>query len=178
MKNLKVLFVVAGVVSISACTTFEDIQNGLGDLSNRGAHVNELIAKIGYPNGQTNVAGQKLYIWDSSRTVSYTMPVTSYNSGTVSTYGTYGSTFGTYGGTSTSYVPQTANYRCKITVEVDSSERIRGYGYDGNIGGCQRYASALKTTTSKTYTKKSREYNKTTGDKSVSEWSHGSIEHN
>ncbi len=141
-KLVMVLMLVCASLGLVACTTFEDIQRGLDDL--RGSPISLLINKIGYPNGQMNVAGKKLYIWDSSQTVSYTMPVTTYNTGTVNAYGAYGNSYGTYSGTSTSYVPQTANYRCKITVEVDSNERIVGFSGDGNVGGCQRYASALK----------------------------------
>ena len=129
-------------IFLTGCSTFEDIDKGLSNLY--GQHIDSLIAKIGYPNKQNEVAGRKLYVWDSSQTVSYSMPVTNYNSGSVNAYGTYGSAYGTYSGTSTSWVPQVANYFCTITVEVDSSETIVAAQYGGNIGGCERYAAAFR----------------------------------
>jgi len=129
-------------IFLTGCYTFEDIDKGLSNLY--GQHIDSLIAKIGYPNKQNEVAGRKLYVWDSSQTVSYSMPVTNYNSGSVNAYGTYGSAYGTYSGTSTSWVPQVANYFCTITVEVDSSETIVAAQYGGNIGGCERYAAAFR----------------------------------
>ena len=33
---------------------------------------------------------------------------------------------------------------CKITVEVDSNDRIINWSYSGNRGGCSSYSNALK----------------------------------
>ena len=131
-----------GIIFLASCSTFEDIDKGLSNL--HGQHIDSLIAKIGYPNGHNVVAGRKLYIWDSSQTVSYLMPVTNYNPGSVNAYGTYGSAYWTYSGTSTSWVPQVATYYCIITVEVDTRETIVAAQYGGNIGGCERYAAAFR----------------------------------
>ena len=138
-----ILALLALLVTIVGCTTFSDIEAGLGKYA--GSHINSLVGVIGYPNGQSTIGGDVLYIWDSSRTVSYTMPTTSYNSGTVNTYGTYGTQYGAYSGTSTTYVTQTANYQCRIMVRVNSSDIIVGSQYEGNIGGCERYASAFRS---------------------------------
>ena len=136
---MKKLFLFISLLIFSARTTFEDIDKGLA--SYYGQHINSLISKIGYPNAQNNIAGRKLYIWDSRQTVSYSMPMTSYNSGTVNTFsGGYGS----YTGTTTNWVPMVANYFCTITVEVNSSETIIASQFNGNIGGCERYARAFK----------------------------------
>lgn len=126
----------------AGCSTFEDIENGLFSLY--GRHVDELVAKIGYPNGQNEVAGRKLYIWDSRQTFSYSMPKTSYSSGTMNTYSTYGNAYGTYGGTTTTWVSQVNTYNCTIIVEVDAAERISSAQFNGNIGGCEKYAAALR----------------------------------
>jgi hypothetical protein len=141
-QYIKAVFCISMFGALVGCTTFEDIDKGLSNLY--GQNINSLIAKIGYPNKQNEVAGRKLYIWDSSQTVSYFMPTTSYSSGSVNSYGTYGSAYGTYSGTTTSYVPQVATYFCTITVEVDSSETIVAAQYGGNIGGCERYAAAFR----------------------------------
>ena len=140
MKRLYFLFFVG--IFLTSCSTFEDIDKGLTNL--HGQHIDNLIAKIGYPNGQNEVAGRKLYIWDSRQTVSYSMPTTSYSSGNVNAYGTYGSAFGTYSGSTTTWVPQVATYFCTITVEVNQNETIVAAQYGGNIGGCERYAAAFR----------------------------------
>lgn len=134
MKKLSTII----LIFVASCTTFKDIENGLASYNGMG--IQSLIAHIGYPSAERNVAGRKLYVWDSRRTVTYSMPSTSTSSGTVYTNG--GS--GYYSGSSTTWIPQTANYFCTITVEVNSSEEIVGSQYQGNIGGCERYASAFR----------------------------------
>lgn len=111
----------------ASCTTFEDIDAGLKNLY--GKNINLLLAKIGYPNGQNEVAGRKLYIWDSRETISYATNVTSY---------------GTYGGTTTTLVPIVTTYYCTIIVEVDRNETIVAAQFEGNIEGCEKYAAAFR----------------------------------
>ena len=123
---------------LKSCTTFEDISKGLDKYY--GLSINSLIQTIGYPNGERIVAGRKLYVWDSRRTVTYSMPTTTQSSGTVYS----GMSSGTYYGSSTTWVPTTANYFCTITVEVDSSDKIINSQFNGNIGGCERYAAAFR----------------------------------
>jgi hypothetical protein len=134
--------IITASLALSGCTTFEDIDNGLSNL--HGQHIDALVAKIGYPLSQNEVAGRKLYIWDSRKTFSYSLPVTTYNSGNVNTYGAYGNTYGTYSGSTTSYVPQVTTYYCTITVEVNAYETIVAAQYNGNIGGCEPYAKAFR----------------------------------
>ncbi len=64
---------------------------------------------------------------------------------TAQSFGTVNSSagWGTFSGmtTQTSYVP--VNYNCSITLQVDISNRISGYEYNGNIGGCGGYIRRL-----------------------------------
>ena len=135
----KILGILALCFLLPSCfSTFADLENGLNQ--HQGLSLNTLVNRIGYPSAQMNIAGKKLYIWESSQTVSYSMPTTSSSSGTVYS----GTSSGTYSGSSTIWVPTTANYNCKITVEVDESDNIINNTYSGNIGGCERYAKALQ----------------------------------
>jgi hypothetical protein len=65
-------------------------------------------------------------------------PVTTYNSGTVSGYGTDGGYVnGTYNGTATTYVPQTSEpiviaQRCTTRFTVNSDGRITNWSWEGN----------------------------------------------
>ena len=120
---------IALTCTVAACSTFNDMDNGLAAM--KGQPVDNLIAVLGYPSGQTTVAGRNFVVWSTARTVSGTTPVSTYNPGS-------------YGGYSTTYMPTSYNYNCTIKVEVDAQNRIVGYNYDGNIGGCQGYSKALK----------------------------------
>jgi len=122
------------LLPLISCTTFQDMDKGLARYN--GQNIHSLIRTIGYPNDQREIAGRKLYIWDTNRNVTIQMPTTS--SSTVTGPG------GFYTGTSTTYVPQNLNYNCRITVEVNSSETIVNYEWYGNLLGCERYASAFR----------------------------------
>ena len=127
------------VLFLPSCfNTFGALESGLD--SHQGQSLTSLINKIGYPTSQMNIAGRKLYVWHSSQTVSYSMPTTSSTSGTVYSW----TSSGMYSGSSTVWVPTTANYQCKITVEVDDSDNIINNTFEGNIGGCERYAKAFR----------------------------------
>ncbi|MGC1497815.1 MAG: hypothetical protein WA790_18570 [Sulfitobacter sp.] len=127
---------------LSACTTFEDIDQGLSLLE--GRPIDDLIGILGFPDGEQNIAGRKLVVWSSSQNVTTVTPVTNYSSGTANAYGTGGYAYGTYSGTTTSYVPSTVNYNCTIKVQIDRANRIVGHDFEGNIGGCERYAQAIR----------------------------------
>lgn len=137
--NCRVVSLLFLAFILTSCSTFQDISDGLDRFS--GKHVDSLIDVIGYPTYQQKVGSHDLYIWDSSQVVTFSMPKTTYHSGSVSGYG---GGYGTYGGTSTTYVPQTYNYNCKITIEVDNQDRIIDWNFEGNIGGCERYAKAFR----------------------------------
>jgi hypothetical protein len=43
----------------------------------------------------------------------------------------------------TTYFDEGTSYQCKIRVFVDSADVIVGWDYEGNEGGCGRYAATL-----------------------------------
>lgn len=129
-------------VLVPACTTFEDIDGGLDTF--QGRSINDLISVIGFPDGERTVAGRRMVIWSSSQNVTSVSPVTTYSSGTANAYGSGGYGYGSYSGTSTTYVPTTVNYNCTIMVEIDRNNSILGHDFEGNIGGCEQYAAALR----------------------------------
>ena len=125
---------------LSGCTTFQDIDDGLGKF--RGKHIESLIDVIGYPTYQHTVGTHDLYIWDSDEQVSIAMPITTYTAGTVAPYdGSFNINSGT---STTTYVPQTFNLKCKINVEVDDEDKIINWQLEGDSDGCYQVAEALK----------------------------------
>lgn len=109
-----------------------------------GRPIDDLINVIGFPDGEQEIAGRRIVFWSSSQNVTTTTPVTNYSYGTANAYGAGGSTFGSYSGTTTSYIPTTVNYNCTIKVQIDQSNRILGHDFEGNIGGCELYAQAIR----------------------------------
>lgn len=135
----KILGLLSLLFLLPSCfNTFGTLESGLD--KHQGLSIQTLIQSIGYPTAQQNIAGRKLYIWNSSQTVSYSMPTTSNSSGTVYS----GTSSGTYNSSSTIWVPTTANYNCRITIEVDESDKIINNYWEGNVGGCERYAKAFR----------------------------------
>ena len=127
-------------LALTACTTFQDIDEGLGKF--KGKHIESLIDVIGYPTYQHTVGTHDLYIWDSSEEVAIVMPITTYTAGT---FVPYDGSFNINSGTSaTAYVPQTFNYECKISVEVDDEDKIIKWQLDGDSDGCYQVAQALQ----------------------------------
>jgi hypothetical protein len=131
MKKILIFFL---LFTLSSCTTFDDMNKGLSRYS--GQHIHTLILTIGYPNAQREIAGKKLYVWDSRQNISFSIPQTSSS--------TIVGPSGVYTGTSTTMVPHNLNSYCTITVEVNSSDMIVNYEWYGNILGCERFAKSFR----------------------------------
>jgi hypothetical protein len=119
--------------SLGACTTFQDIENGLSGLV--GKDISHAINKLGYPAGERSVAGKKIYVWSTQNSGSYVMPQTNYNTGYV------GGMPVSY--TTTGYTTHSYNYACTIEIIVNKADTIETWQYSGNVGGCSHYASRL-----------------------------------
>lgn len=78
--------------------------------------------------------------WGTSRNVTAFVPTTSTTTG----YAQSGTQTARFNATSTSIAPITAHHHCTIQMQVDSSNIIRRYQYDGSWGGCASYIDALK----------------------------------
>ena len=133
-KAMRKYLIVGATLLISACTTFSNLETGLAALV--GQPFQAAIDKIGYPAGQMKVGDDTVYAW--GRNFSMSMPT--YNS--AQTTGTVGSTPYTANTGYTSY--QSVNYQCDVKIIVGPDNVIKSWQYDGNMGGCDAYASALK----------------------------------
>lgn len=136
MKKTKFLILFIALY-ISGCT-FKYMDEGLSAL--KGQDIEQAINYLGYPDNKQEIAGNKVYTWARAYTVSSVVPVQSYNSGNVSGYGGYAN----YNTTTTSYIPQTDHYSCNLKIITDKKDIIISAQYDGNMGGCSRYGTALK----------------------------------
>jgi hypothetical protein len=94
------------------------------------------IAKLGYPAGQMKVGDDTVYGWGRN----FTMNMPQYR--TATTNGYVGST--AYTGTTGYMASVPVQYQCDIKIAVGPDNIIKSWQYDGNIGGCGAYASALK----------------------------------
>jgi ABC-type uncharacterized transport system ATPase subunit len=130
----KIFIVLTSLFLLSSCTTTEDMNKGLA--RHNGQHIHTLIMTIGYPNVQREIAGRKLYIWDSRQNVSFSIPQTSSS--------TIIGPSGVYTGTSTTMSHQNIQSHCTITVEVTSTDTIVNYEWYGNYIGCERFAQKFR----------------------------------
>lgn len=115
---------------LTGCVTFEQVDAGLATL--RGKSLEQVIAVLGYPDSERSIAGKTIYTWGNRNTGSYTVPTTN----TATTY-VNGQAIQTtmYGSRTESY-----DYYCKVDAIVGRGGIVEDVQYDGNLGGCERYA--------------------------------------
>jgi hypothetical protein len=109
------------------------LEKGLNSLLGQPATV--AVARLGYPDGEREIMGDKIYIWSTSHQAALPVTNTSTTTGSVGGVPVYGQTTGT------AWVPVTA--RCTIQLAVDASGQIKHYQYQGNPMGCSGYARML-----------------------------------
>ena len=111
MKKIVIIFCVL------MCTTLSANAFGMKSTMNRlmdswvGENINTVVNQWGYPNDTKDVAGRKLYYWNSSR------------------FYVSGNQYGTYGGEST----------CNKIFEVDDENNIIKWQWEGNSCPCTYY---------------------------------------
>ncbi len=111
-------------MGVTGCSTFSDIDEGMTVM--RGKPVNDLIGVLGFPDAEQEVAGRRFVVWSTSRNVSTVTAVPNFTGGPIT------------------YAPTNNTYACTIKVELDEQDRILGHEFQGNIGGCERYAKAIR----------------------------------
>ena len=131
-KRLSLFFIATGLVG---CATCGQLEAGLNALVGRPEQ--DAFSALGYPSGQQQFAGDKVYVWGQSRNATMFMPQTSTTTGYVGTTPVYGST------TSMQAIPM--NFNCTIKVIVDGGGTIKTWEYDGNMGGCKPYIDRLNS---------------------------------
>ena len=127
MKNIQEwLIAVTFVFVATSCATFDNIEAGLNSLV--GRDITDAINVLGYPDGEREVVGKKVYTWHTSQFGSYSLPRTSYDTGYV------GSVPFSY--TATTYTTQIYHYQCNIDLIVEDGWQIISWQLAGNVGGC------------------------------------------
>jgi len=129
----KFLTCLLAIFILSGCMTFTKIENGLTALE--GKHIDRAVSVLGYPSGTQTFGNKTIYLWSVSRNGTLVLPQTQSTTGYVGNTPIYGTT------TTNQFVP--VNYNCLIKIIVNSSERIISWEYQGNVGGCNQYASRL-----------------------------------
>jgi hypothetical protein len=114
---------------LTACATAQ-LDAGLKGLV--GENIHEAINRLGYPDGQRTVMGDTVYIWSTNRNVAMPMNTTTTTTGAVGTTPYYGTTTGM------TFVPMT--FACTVQIATDANGAIKSYQWEGNQGGCRRYA--------------------------------------
>ena len=132
MKKTFLTLAAAASVLLSGCA-FDRLSGGLKTLLGKDIHV--AVAKLGYPDDERVILGDKVYVWSTNRMTVMPIYTTSTTSGTVGSTPYYGTTM------TPSYVPVNAN--CKIQLTTDSDGIITRYQVEGNESGCSAYASGF-----------------------------------
>lgn len=130
-------------VALSACavppdTTFSDLKAAL--VLQQGQPIQSMVEHLGYPQNERTVIGQKIYTWERTRQITYTVPDSAYTSGTIVTRD---GRIGRFSGFTDTYRSRTDQLHCKLEVFVDAADRIQNTTWNGNTGGCRYYANAL-----------------------------------
>ncbi|MBZ5882559.1 hypothetical protein, partial [Escherichia coli] len=74
MKRLLKSIALISLGAVSGCTTMDSARPSMEAM--KGQPVSAAIAKLGYPDGQMNIAGKKVYVWSNHSSGSYTLPTT------------------------------------------------------------------------------------------------------
>ncbi|MEQ1933852.1 MAG: hypothetical protein ABL962_08235 [Fimbriimonadaceae bacterium] len=87
-----------------------------------GRDVREVVARLGYPDSEQLLLGDKVYTWNNESAGSMVFPAPT-------------------AGTPATVVPYANS--CTVKIIADSSGTIKDYDFYGNYGGCERYARAV-----------------------------------
>ena len=100
-----------------------------------GQHVDVVIASIGLPDSETNVAGRRVLVWANQQAGITPVYTSAYTAGYVGPR-----PFSATGG-ATTFMPTA--HTCQLRVGIDDTNRITHWDLNGNEAGCRRYANAL-----------------------------------
>ncbi len=142
----KLLSLVAVGVLLTGCTTaatydpnlyaINDLAQGLSLL--QGKQIETAVLYLGYPDQKMTLAGKDVYRWQNQGVSSHAVPHTSYQNGTVNTYGD----IATYSGTATTYTTEINSHNCRVEIAVEKGI-ISDATYSGDFRACSRYGYAL-----------------------------------
>lgn len=115
--------VLSFVLLLTSGCVMTKLENGLKDLT--GKNVSYAVQRLGYPSQEREMFGNKIYTWGTQSTGFASMPLMNAQ------------------GYTAGYVPMNVNYQCKIEIISDMEGTIQSWQYEGNPGGCSRWANAL-----------------------------------
>lgn len=135
------IFFIGFIAIIASCATTANYEKILNSWI--GENVDNLVSSWGPPQSSFKLSdGSTVVEYVRSRNsqiggYTYTVPQTTYQTGTASAYGTGGYAYGTYSGTSTTYVQkQTPTYNinllCKTRFTVNPNGIITKWSWQGN----------------------------------------------
>ncbi len=127
---MRKIAVFAGTIALlTACAT-QQLNQGLQNLV--GSNIRTAISAMGYPDGEREVMGDKIYTWSTNRNAVMPLITTSTTTGMVGSTPVYGTTSATH------FVP--VAFACTVQIAVTPDGTIKSFQWEGNEGGCQRYA--------------------------------------
>ena len=129
----RIFAVAITTLSLGGCVS-QHMNDGLQSLIGQDIHA--VVARLGYPDGQRVMLGDKIYIWSSNHKVALPLTTMNTTTGSVGNVPVYGTT------TNTTFVPMSFN--CTIQIATDANDRIKSYQWSGNLEGCRPYANALR----------------------------------
>lgn len=121
------------MLALIGCTSFSVFDKELPKLV--GQPIDVAVQKLGFPNSEQTIMGQKVYTWSTRQTGTSVVPTTSFTTAYV------GNT--PVSATTTSYTTQDYSMSCVLRLIVDDKGIIRRYSYDGNNGACFTYSDRL-----------------------------------
>lgn len=121
------------LISILAACATTRLNDGLQKLM--GQNIRDAVDLLGYPDGQREMMGDKIYIWSSSHDAALPLMTTSNTRGMVGNTPVYGTT------TNTNWVP--INFNCTVQLGTDAHGTIKNFQWSGNQDGCRAYANAV-----------------------------------
>lgn len=130
MKNALIL---SALLLIGCVEPGPQIDSGLTLLIGQDIHA--AIDRLGYPASQREIAGDTVYTWSTDRRTTMTLPTTHTTTGNVDGTPFYATTTGTED------IP--LHFHCAIQIATDGVGKIKRYEWEGNRGGCGRYARRL-----------------------------------
>ena len=131
MRNIAILSL---LIFFSGCMSFDVLDAELPKY--KGRHIDDLVAKLGYPTAEQKIMGKTVYIWNTSSQFVTTTPTTSTSTGYVGSK--------SVNVTNTTYQTNVSQVSCTIRIFVDENNIVRNGDYTGNNGACFTYSRRLE----------------------------------
>ena len=132
-KLLKTITLIS-LAALSSCVTMESAKPAMDAM--KGKPISAAIDKLGYPDGQMNIAGKKVYVWNTNSTESYLVPDNTTTTTWVNGSPVHATSYGTRS--------ESFELQCKLKVIASEADVIEKWEWEGNVGGCEVYAMRLQ----------------------------------